>query len=101
MRQEQMASVIAVTDSTLLVIPEKTVHFMLERNPKLREVLEERMRFIERELQRQKKLAERRKRAGRCSTCSRKAEFGEKAHHSVSRWSSRPRRWTAARPAWR
>ncbi|HYD96176.1 MAG TPA: peptidase domain-containing ABC transporter [Noviherbaspirillum sp.] len=62
MRQEQMATVTAVTDTTLLVIPEKTIHQILERNPKLREVLEDRIRIIERELQRQKKLAERRKR---------------------------------------
>ncbi|MCK0511856.1 peptidase domain-containing ABC transporter [Aromatoleum buckelii] len=60
MRQEQVASVIAVVDTTLLVVPEKSVHQILERNPKLREVLEERIRFVERELQRQKKLAERR-----------------------------------------
>ncbi|HEY4803029.1 MAG TPA: peptidase domain-containing ABC transporter [Paraburkholderia sp.] len=62
LRQDQHASVTALTDVRLLVIPEKTVHFMLERNPKLREVLEERVRFNERELQRQKKLAERRSR---------------------------------------
>lgn len=61
MRQEQMASAIATTDTTLLVVPEKTVHLILERNPKLREVLEERIRFVERELERQKKLADRRK----------------------------------------
>jgi ATP-binding cassette subfamily B protein len=61
MRQEQTAAVIASKDTALLVIPEKTVHFILERNPKLREVLEERIRFVERELQRHKKLAERRK----------------------------------------
>ncbi|NMF99769.1 peptidase domain-containing ABC transporter [Aromatoleum toluolicum] len=61
MRQEQMASVIATTDTTLLVVPEKSVHLILERNPKLREVLEERIRFVERELERQKKLADRRK----------------------------------------
>jgi ATP-binding cassette, subfamily B, bacterial HlyB/CyaB len=60
LRQDQLATVTALTDVRLLVIPEKTVHFMLERNPKLREVLEERMRFTDRELQRQKKLAERR-----------------------------------------
>jgi ATP-binding cassette subfamily B protein len=60
LRQEQAASVIATTDTALLVIPEKTVHFILERNPKLREVLEERVQFLDRELQRQKKLAERR-----------------------------------------
>ncbi|WP_395068715.1 peptidase domain-containing ABC transporter [Paraburkholderia silvatlantica] len=62
LRQDQPATVTALTDVRLLVIPEKTVHFMLERNPKLREVLEERVRFNERELQRQKKLAERRSR---------------------------------------
>jgi ATP-binding cassette subfamily B protein len=62
LRQEQMASAIAVSDATLLVIPEKTVHQVLERNPKLREVLEDRIRYVERELERQKKLAERRKR---------------------------------------
>lgn len=61
MRQEQPASAMAVTDTTLLVVPEKVVHQILEINPKLREVLEERIRFAERELQRQKKLAERRK----------------------------------------
>ncbi|WP_028220345.1 peptidase domain-containing ABC transporter [Paraburkholderia oxyphila] len=62
LRQDQLATVTALTDVRLLVIPEKTVHFMLERNAKLREVLEERIRFTERELQRQKKLAERRSR---------------------------------------
>lgn len=61
MRQEQMSSVFAVTDTTLLVIPEKTAHLVLERNPKLLEALEERIRFAEKELYRQKKLAERRK----------------------------------------
>jgi ATP-binding cassette subfamily B protein len=61
MRQEQMASAIASADTRLLVIPEKTVHFIIERNVKLREVLEERIRFTERELQRQKKMAERRR----------------------------------------
>ena len=60
LRCEQLASAIAVTDVRLLVIPEKTVHFILERNSKLREVLEQRIGFIERELQRQKSLAQRR-----------------------------------------
>ncbi|RKP53339.1 peptidase domain-containing ABC transporter [Pararobbsia silviterrae] len=77
LRQEQMASAIALTDTRLLVIPEKTVHFILERNPKLGEVLEERVRFAERELQRQKKLAERRKRPVVLDLHS-KPEFGEK-----------------------
>ncbi|MEO7497765.1 MAG: ABC transporter transmembrane domain-containing protein [Massilia sp.] len=62
MRQEQMASAIALTDVRLLVIPEKTAQLILERNTKLREVIEERIRFFERELHRQQKLAERRKR---------------------------------------
>ena len=62
LRQEQPASVIAETDVVLLVIPERTVHFILERNPKLRDVLEERVRFFERDLERQKVLSERRKR---------------------------------------
>jgi ATP-binding cassette subfamily B protein len=77
MRQEQSASVTAVTDTALLVIPEKTVHFILERNPKLREVLEERIRFGERELQRQKKLAERRN-LGAVLDLQSKPELGEK-----------------------
>ena len=61
MRQQQPASAIAESDAVLLVIPEKTVHFILERNPRLYEVLEERIRFAERDLNRQKLLAERRK----------------------------------------
>jgi subfamily B ATP-binding cassette protein HlyB/CyaB len=61
MRQEQAASVIASADTTLLVIPEKTVQLILERNPKVREALEERIRIIDRELQRQQKVAELRK----------------------------------------
>jgi ATP-binding cassette subfamily B protein len=62
MRQEQPASVVAGTDAVLLVIPEKSAHFILERNARFREVIEDRVRFFERELQRQKRLAERRKR---------------------------------------
>jgi ATP-binding cassette subfamily B protein len=76
-RQEQMASVIANTDTVLLVIPEKTIHQVLERNPKLREVLEDRIRIVERELHRQKKLAERRKNPVRFDLQS-KPELGEK-----------------------
>ena len=77
MRQEQVASAIAGTDTVLLVIPEKTIHLILERNPKLREILEERIRIVERELHRQKKLAERRKRPVVLDLQS-KPEFGEK-----------------------
>jgi ATP-binding cassette, subfamily B, bacterial HlyB/CyaB len=61
LRQEQAASVIASVDTALLVIPEKTAYLILERNPKVREALEERIRIIDRELQRQKKVAELRK----------------------------------------
>lgn len=77
MRQEQQATVVAVADTTLLIVPEKTVHQILERNPKLREVLEDRIRYLERELQRQKKLAERRKLPVTLDLQS-KPEFGER-----------------------
>ncbi|GAB3539810.1 hypothetical protein GCM10027343_07880 [Noviherbaspirillum agri] len=77
MRQEQMASVTATADTTLLVIPEKTIHMILARNPKLREVLEDRIRIVERELHRQQKLAERRKSPVILDLQS-KPEFGEK-----------------------
>jgi ATP-binding cassette subfamily B protein len=62
MRQEQPATIVAATETTVLVIPEKSAHFILERNARFRDVVEERVRFLERELHRQKKLAERRKR---------------------------------------
>jgi ATP-binding cassette subfamily B protein len=78
MRQEQMATAVALTPATLLVIPEKTAHAILERNAGLREALEDRIRFIERELERQKKLAERRKRPLRLDLESKPAAFGEK-----------------------
>jgi ATP-binding cassette subfamily B protein len=58
MRQEQNASIVASTDTTVLVIPEKAVHIILERNPKVREALQERIRIHNRELQRQMKVAE-------------------------------------------
>ena len=77
MRQEQLASAVAETDVVLLIIPEKTVQLILERNPKLREALEERIRFTDRELQRQKLLAERRKKPMLLDLWS-KPEMGEK-----------------------
>ncbi len=77
MRQDQAATVIASTDAALLVIPEKTAQFILQRNPKVREALEERIRLIDRELQRQKKIAERRKQPVMLDLKS-KAELGEK-----------------------
>ena len=48
---------------TVLVIPEKAVHIILERNPKVREALQERIRIHSRELQRQMKVAELRRRS--------------------------------------
>lgn len=62
MRQEQPARAQAVTDAVVLVIPEQAVRVLLEHNPKLRDVLFERIGFFERELERQKKLEERRHR---------------------------------------
>jgi len=75
MRQDQIASATAVADTALLVIPEKTVHLILERSPKLREALQERIRVMDRELQRQKKLAERRQQSVLLDLQS-KAELG-------------------------
>ena len=77
LRQEQLASAIADTEVVLLVIPEKTVHFILERNPALREVLAERIRFNDKDVERQKILAERRKKPLMLDLWSR-PERGEK-----------------------
>ena len=59
------------------MIPERTVHFILERNPKLREVLEERIRYSDRELERQKRIEQRRKLPLTLDLHT-KPEFGEK-----------------------
>jgi ATP-binding cassette subfamily B protein len=77
MRQEQAASAIATTDTRLLVIPERTVHFILERNPKLREVLDERIKYADRELDRQKRIEQRRKQPLRLDLHT-KPELGER-----------------------
>ncbi len=61
-RQGQFASAVAQQDSVLLVIPEESIRFILDHNGQLKEVLEERIRFSQRELQRQKTLKERRNR---------------------------------------
>ncbi len=60
LRQQHPATATADSDTVLLVIPERTVHALLDRNPKLREVIMERIQFADRDLQRQKTLAERR-----------------------------------------
>lgn len=59
----QFASATAETDSILLVIPENTMGFVLERNKQAQESLEKKIETAERELARQRKLAERRKRS--------------------------------------
>ncbi|MEH6823585.1 MAG: ABC transporter transmembrane domain-containing protein [Motiliproteus sp.] len=61
-KQAQFASVIAQEDGILLVIPEETINFILDHNSQVKEVLEERIRFHQRELQRQRTLKERRNR---------------------------------------
>jgi subfamily B ATP-binding cassette protein HlyB/CyaB len=62
LRQGQHCNVIAETDSVLLVVPDRTVHFILEKNPKAREALQKRIQQADRELHRQVELSERRKR---------------------------------------
>ena len=57
---EQPASAIAETEAVVLVIPTDTVRFVAERKPQIKEFLEGRVKSAERELERQKQLAERR-----------------------------------------
>lgn len=52
----QHAEVSAVTDVVTLVIPEKTVNFILDHNPAIKEILEQRVEKLDRELDRQKKV---------------------------------------------
>jgi len=58
----QPATAVADTDSVLMVVPQESIHFILERNPGLRAVLEERINFAEKELERRRKVAEGRRR---------------------------------------
>ncbi|MEO1034807.1 MAG: peptidase domain-containing ABC transporter [Pseudomonadota bacterium] len=62
LRQGQHATVVADDEAVLLVVPDRTVHFILEQNPKVRETLEQRIARADRELKRQIELSERRKR---------------------------------------
>lgn len=57
----QQATAVSNRESVLIVVPQETVHSILEWNPHLRSVLEERINFAEKELNRQIKLAEMRK----------------------------------------
>lgn len=58
--REQAANAVAETDVVLLVIPEDTLRAVLERKPQIREFLEGRIQAAQRELDRQKQVAERR-----------------------------------------
>lgn len=57
----QQVSAIADCDSILLIVPQKTLHFILERHTAVRQVLEKRIEFLENEVLRIQKLAERKK----------------------------------------
>ena len=76
-QQEQIGTVIADVDTVLLIIPQEIVRFVQERNPKVRDVLEERIQFTDRELQRQRKLTENRRRSALFDLGS-KPQMGEK-----------------------
>lgn len=56
----QPSSAIAATDGAVVVIPQATVHLIIERNPSLKQIFTERIEFADRELLRYRKLAERR-----------------------------------------
>lgn len=73
----QFASAVAETDAILLVIPENTLGFVLERNKQALESLEKKIESSEREIARQKKLAQRRKRSFTIDMVS-KPGLGEK-----------------------
>lgn len=47
----------ATAETTLIIIPTKTVHFILKHNPSLRNILEERVQFLDKENERQKKVS--------------------------------------------
>lgn len=59
-RTAQYATVTAETNVVLLVVPEDTLQRILERNPQVRTYLEERIDTAERELDRQRRIADQR-----------------------------------------
>ena len=59
----QFANAVAEVESVLLVVPEEALRFLLERNPQLEEQFDRRSAALEREAERQEKLASRRKRS--------------------------------------
>ncbi|WP_078118100.1 peptidase domain-containing ABC transporter [Thiosocius teredinicola] len=60
--QRQPFAATAETDVTVMIVPERTVKLILDRNPDFRQVLEKRAQATEREFERQEKLAAERKR---------------------------------------
>jgi subfamily B ATP-binding cassette protein HlyB/CyaB len=54
--QGQPTRVDAFSDTVVLVIPDQTVKFLLERNAKLKEVMDGRIAYVEKEIERQKEL---------------------------------------------
>ncbi len=76
-RVEQPATVTAETNAVLLVVPEDTLRRVLELNPQVRGFLEQRVATTERELERQRQLAERRGRKHLLDLVS-KPKAGEK-----------------------
>ncbi len=74
---EQQATAIADCDTVLLILPQKSFHLILERNPVLKKVMEKRIQFLEKELNRHRKLAERGKRSFLFDTRS-EAKSGER-----------------------
>ena len=75
--QEQPHTISATSEAVLVVIPQQTVHAILEHHADLKDVLERRIASSERELERQKKLIERRQRPALLDLRS-KPSFGER-----------------------
>ncbi|MEN8189877.1 MAG: peptidase domain-containing ABC transporter [Thermodesulfobacteriota bacterium] len=53
----QPASAVAASDCLLIIIPQPTVQLILQQNATIRKILEERIAFFDKELERQKKVA--------------------------------------------
>ena len=77
LKRSQPYHAIAESETILLVLPENTVQLILDRNPNLRQGLEQSIEYAERELQRRKKLADLRKRPAIFDLYS-KPRMGEK-----------------------
>ncbi len=76
-RDAQNATVTAKTDGVVLVVPEDTLRTVLELNPEMKEVLENRIGDADRDVERQQKVAEMRGRRGFSLDLTSKAKLGE------------------------